>query len=522
MSDHAVASESSEETALFQKLRSGMTEVHQQVGSSVRSQHPKAHGVVRATFQVHDVPEAYRVGVFASSSCYAAWIRLSSGKEKDDRKPDIHGMAIKLLEVPGEKVLPDEAAATTQDFVLADHPVFFARDATHFLQFLGLKRDLGIARHKAEQGGGTAAELAELDNAQRIQVFKAFPVIGGFFKTVTSPLTPDYFSQTPYQFGDRVVKYFVKPAEANRLKDALPESEHSLSDSMQQVLTREQRPARFEFGIEVRTDPSMPIDDTTEAWNSPETVILATITIPPQDFLSDNHRAFGEALSFSPWHSLPEHQPLGSINRARRDTYPDSSATRHQAKGVARNEPDASYLNSLTLNRYFECFTTGDYRGMQWCLHPEVEFSDIGFDLRRKEVGAMWHMIVANAIQVSFRDVKVDGQKGTAHWECDYQFRKDKASEPRPVHNTIDSRFRFEGGLIREHRDECDFWKWFEQAMGPIGKGAHAFDFLEDRLEQLLKRELPLDVEQRVRAKVKETARQKIDAFIALHPEYAG
>ena len=83
-------------------------------------------------------------------------------------------------------------------------------------------------------------------------------------------------------------------------------------------------------------------------------------------------------------------------------------------------------------------------------------------------------------------------------------------------------RFRFEGGLIREHRDECDFWKWFEQAIGPTGKGAHMVDVLEDKVEQLLKRDLPLNVEERVRAKVRETARQKIDAFIRKHPEYAG
>ena len=439
MTDHAAASASTEDAALLQKLRSAMTEVHKQVGSSTRSQHPKAHGVVRATFQVHEVPAAYRVGVFANPRYFAAWVRLSNGREKDDRKPDVHGMAIKLLDVPGEKVLTEEAGATTQDFVLADHPVFFARDAQHFLQFLGLKREQGIERHTAVQAGKTEKELAAIDGAQQTQLGKAFPALSGFFKKVTSPLTLEYFSQTPYQFGVRVVKYFVKPAESNGVADVLPESEDSLRSTMQQLLTTERRTARFEFGIEVQTNPSMPVDDATKAWDSAERVILATITIPPQDFLSDTHRAFGEALSFSPWHSLPEHRPLGSINQARRDAYHDSSVTRHGATGAVRQEPDASHLNSLTVNRYFECLTAGDYRGMQSCLHPDVEFSDIGFDLKRREVGAMWHMIIANSIQVSFRDVKVEGETGTAHWECDYQFRKEAGSEPRPVHNSVDA-----------------------------------------------------------------------------------
>jgi hypothetical protein len=249
-------------------------------------------------------------------------------------------------------------------------------------------------------------------------------------------------------------------------------------------------------------------------WKSPQQVVLATITIPPQDFLSETHRAFGERLAFSPWHSLPEHRPLGSINHARRDVYDDSSIARHTSTATTRQEPDAAYLNSRTLTRYFESLVAGDYRAMQSCLHPDVEFSDIGFDLRGEEVGAMWHMIIANGIKVSFQDLEAGGRTGTAHWQCDYQFRKDPSAEPRPVHNSIDSRFRLEGGLIREHRDDCDFWKWFEQAVGPAGTGAHAFDVLEGKLEQLLGRSLPIDVEERVRAKVKETAREKIDAFM--------
>jgi len=200
----------------------------------------------------------------------------------------------------------------------------------------------------------------------------------------------------------------------------------------------------------------------------------------------------------------------------------DRTDNRDQVMQPGPQQQGGSQLNSQTLNRYFECLTKGDYLGMQACLHPEVHFSDVGFDLRRREVGAMWHMIISHGIQVVVGDKKVEGQAATAHWECDYQFRKDETAAPRRVHNVVDSSFRFEDGLIREQHDDCDFWRWFEQAIGPIGKGAHMFDVLEDKLEQLLKRELPLDVEEKVRAKVKITARQKIDGFIKAHPEYAG
>src|SRR5918993_4439568 len=106
---------------VFQKLRAAMAAVHQQVGTSVRSQHPKTHGVVQATFRVHDVPAAYRAGIFSTSGSFPAWIRYSNGRESDDRRPDVHGMALKLLDVLANEDTAGEATPGTQDFVLADH-----------------------------------------------------------------------------------------------------------------------------------------------------------------------------------------------------------------------------------------------------------------------------------------------------------------------------------------------------------------------------------------------------------------
>ena len=39
---------------------------------------------------------------------------------------------------------------------------------------------------------------------------------------------------------------------------------------------------------------------------------------------------FCENLSFNPWRTLPEHRPLGSINRARLQVYPAISRFRHR------------------------------------------------------------------------------------------------------------------------------------------------------------------------------------------------
>ena len=508
---------------VLQRLTLGMKRFHETPPAEVkkRSQHPKGHSVVQSTFRVHELPEEYRVGLFANPLCYAAWIRFSNGRELDDRKPDIHGMAIKLLEVPGEKLAPDETGSTTLDFVLTDHPVFFARDAQHFLRFLGMKGAQAKEHRDAKDQGKSEAELRALQGQQMLQLATEFPVTREFFKTANSPLTLDYFSQTPYQFGSHVVKYFVKSIETPPTPAVVPDTETHLVDEMKRVLTNERRSAQFEFGIEIQTNPdSMPIDDGTAVWNSPLKVVLATITIPAQEFGSSENIDFGEELSFTPWRTLREHEPLGSLNLARRQTYVDSSMTRHELTNTLRQEPNLADFNLLTLTRFYDSFSKGDYRGMQACLHPEVEFEDIGFKLRGKEVAAMWHMIVADGIQVTFRDLTADARKGNAHWECDYEFRLKPDSKGHPVHNKVVADFEFEGGLIRRHKDICDFWNWFEQAMGLKGNAAHLFDFLEGKLESLLKRDVPLDVDQRVRSKVKETAGELIAAFIKQHPEY--
>ncbi len=156
--------------------------------------------------------------------------------------------------------------------------------------------------------------------------------------------------------------------------------------------------------------------------------------------------------------------------------------------------------NQQIVQRFFHCFAEGDHRGMQQCLHPKIEFSDIGFDLREKKVGAMWHMICAKGTQIMFRNVQADESQGTAHWECHYDFQKDEGSAPHSVHNVIEARFRFEDGRIREHHDSCDFERWARQALGLVGVVLGETQFLHKQ--------------------VRKAAQAKLDKFIADHPEY--
>ena len=67
--------------------------------------------------------------------------------------------------------------------------------------------------------------------------------------------------------------------------------------------------------------------------------LVAGIRIPQQNFDSVAQRTFGENLSYTPWHSLPVHRPLGGVNRARKIVYNVISTFRHEKNGVAQVEP---------------------------------------------------------------------------------------------------------------------------------------------------------------------------------------
>jgi hypothetical protein len=100
--------------------------------------------------------------------------------------------------------------------------------------------------------------------------------------------------------------------------------------------------AVFDFCVQFQRDEAcMPIDDPFRPWSlalSPPRK-LATVRILPQVFDTDAIRSYGENLSFTPWHCLPEHLPLGALNRTRRAVYDTLSTYRRERNLAPRAEP---------------------------------------------------------------------------------------------------------------------------------------------------------------------------------------
>jgi hypothetical protein len=169
------------------------------------------------------------------------------------------------------------------------------------------------------------------------------------FKTgsskISNPVQARYWSMVPYQLGagdDRqAVKYSARGCSATT--DPIPKNpEH---DFLRAALrhTLQSGDACMEFLVQPRTADSMEVEDSRIEWKEAAApfIKLAAIRIPPQTFDTPEQNTFCENLSFTPWHALPEHKPLGVTNRLRKVIYDHISRVRHEINNAKREEPQA-------------------------------------------------------------------------------------------------------------------------------------------------------------------------------------
>ena len=288
-----------------------------------RDAHPKHTGLLEATFAVEaNLPAELRIGLFAEPRTYQAWIRTSSAsaRPQSDAIGDVRGFAIKLRGVDGEKI-PESDEPQTQDFVLLSMPrmplgtVKLFEDAIYY----STKRSIALFALKMLLTGQSRVIKGLKEGRQH----------------PASPLEIRYWSTTPYRFGDRIVKYSLLPTSGT--PTALPAqlTDSYLTEAMERRLKSDT--VTFDFTVQFRKE-DMSITDSAPRWDETASPFLkvATLTIAPQVFRTEERDRLAEALSFSPGHARVEHRPVGSINRARMRVYRANSDFRHQRRGLAR------------------------------------------------------------------------------------------------------------------------------------------------------------------------------------------
>ena len=314
-------------------------------GRAVRAVHAKAHGILRGTLRVQPgLPPELAQGLFARPGEHAVFMRLSTNA--GDILPDAislpRGLALKVLDVRGER-LPG-AEGTNQDFIMVNGPVFQSKTTD---QFLGNLRLLARTTDSLEGTKAVMSTVLRGVNTALTAVGLKSPKVQSLGGAPNAdPLGQTYYSVTPFRYGAYIAKFSIAPVAPALL--ALKDNEIDATgrpDAIRETVQAEMRgiDGCWEFRVQLCRDPDkQPVEDPTVPWDEDEAPFqtVATITVPRQDsWDAARVQAVNEEMGFGVWTGLAAHQPLGNINRGRRETYRHSVAFRAGFNRCPIHEP---------------------------------------------------------------------------------------------------------------------------------------------------------------------------------------
>ena len=338
--------EAETQAGLTEAMLSISRKTHADLGHAHRAVHAKAHGYVKARFEVlPDLPATLAQGLFAEPATYDAIMRFSTtpGDILNDNISVPRGAALKVLDVPGPRLSGSEGD-TTQNYVFGNSPAFQIGTAEGFLKQLKvlaastgraepLKHVVSVLSRNMEAGlhkiGHTSATLTTLAG-----------------QAPTHLLGETFFSQGALLHGDYFAKAGIFPV--SQKLTSLSGSDLELSghpDAIREAVAGyfAENGGEWEFRVQLATSlEDMPVEDAAALWPETESqyVAVARITAAPQDSWSDGARDFVEEhLAFSPWTGLAAHRPLGSVMRARRPAYVAAREYRAEANAAEIAEP---------------------------------------------------------------------------------------------------------------------------------------------------------------------------------------
>lgn len=288
-----------------------------------RGFHLKPHLGARAELVVLDgLPEPCRAGIFAAPGRYGAWVRFSNGsvRHQKDQEPDIRGLAVKVVGVPGEKLIPGLTDAVTQDFLAIHAPTVPFRDTDEFVRFVFAARDPLWLLPRVLWAFGPAGAYRLLSG-----------FLGTFGRKPGSLATERYWTPAPVRWGDHAAKYRFSPVDAAPAPAPGKGADYLAEELIHRLAAG---PLAWALEVQLYADPERtPIEDASREWLASDApfVPVARLELPAQDLRSPAGAAaaaYVERLSFDPWHAPVEFRPLGNVMRARGPAYRESVRAR--------------------------------------------------------------------------------------------------------------------------------------------------------------------------------------------------
>jgi hypothetical protein len=276
-------------------------------GRNERALHAKQHIGAVGEFVV-TAATGVGAGVFANAGTrYPVYARFSnaSSARQNDRLPDARGFAIKLVGVPGKKLIPGLEDEETQDFLFVSDEAIAFRDPVEFMTFVRSAKD------------GPLPLLPRLFSGFGFR--RGLSIIGALAraKMVRSFATADFHTVAPIAFGATAAKLGLFPTAS---ESGSASGEGGLRADLLERLEQSSLTWTLRARLFV-DDASTPVEDTSVVWASPW-LDLGQLTLARRDPGEGAQiDEVVEHLSFDPWHAIEAHRPLGAIMRARRVAY---------------------------------------------------------------------------------------------------------------------------------------------------------------------------------------------------------
>lgn len=277
--------------------------------------HARTQGIVKGRFVVSDDLPAHlkQTELFSKGGEYPAACRYSSEPSDpglDDRMPQPRGFAIKLFNVQGDR-FEEGKALTTHDFEFNSTPALDLADA---------KTTRDIVDLRMKHGNNQPELYRHLECRKDTELQKGRDRIHNTHLESTRQ-----YSQTPYRFGDYVIKFCLVPSTDTQRKlyeeVVKPEDGDDILHRWLQNFHKE-HDAEYDFQVQLLENiEEQPVEYAGVAWNAQKYPwqTVAKLYIPKQDSFDYDRKTFWEDhMRVSPWLGLASLQPLGSSNRLRR------------------------------------------------------------------------------------------------------------------------------------------------------------------------------------------------------------
>jgi len=361
----AVEKPTPNEPVIFDELSRVMQHITRSLAEryrhAYRPVHAKSHGVLLGTLEtLPGLPEHLAQGLFAGTGSHPVILRLSTnpGDLLADNVSSPRAMAVKILNVEGEKT-PNHTGFT-QDFVCVNAEAFGAPDPAGFLDQIKifdktLNVPEGVKHIVSVAARGTNAVLSAVGAPSA--------TLGALGAPATHILGETFTTVAPLRYGAYIAKVAFAPGSEN-LKKLTGEGIDLSADynALELLIKKFFRHETAVWDVKVQLalvedpsleekDKSFPIEKADTQWPSAPKhdkpyspwQTVARITVLPQDSYSDARQLFvDEQLSFSPWHALAAHRPLGGIMRSRLKAYEEARKYRAQRNAREILEPTST------------------------------------------------------------------------------------------------------------------------------------------------------------------------------------